>query len=87
MFHNRKGEVKETSPIIHTRTREANRIFSHRKTQSHSLLQKKPQILLMKWNDFLEKYHLFKQLNNVHIYNIKINNSLNSVGLHLKKKK
>lgn len=45
--------------------------------KSSSLLEKKPQLLLMKWNSFLEKYHHIKQLND-------INSSVSLGWAHLK---
>lgn len=41
----------------------------------------------MKWNDFLEKYHLYKQLHTVMSMIMQINNSINSANTHLKMKK
>ena len=57
-----RRHAKETSltPTKHTRT--------HRRTAS--LMETRPNITLMKWNHFLEKYHSTKQLVMVTLSNI-----------------
>lgn len=54
-------------------------MYPHTNINVSNLLSKKPQILLMKWNHFLENYHHLKQLND-------INSSLISICTHLNKK-
>lgn len=78
MIFNKRREVKEST--LGTNYRQVNSILSHKKMKSSQLLEKKPQLLIMKWNDFLAKYHYYKQLNDV-------NNSLITVGCQLRKKK